>query len=1222
MRKPRQDGEQPDGAFEGADGVSRGFDGGSLNPERQLGVREHARWACIRAVGHPQPTRAAPARRKSLPERPPSAYRLAQARHTPPAARRLFHIASDDEGPDGDPEEGDEIDDDELVAPDDALEARTRRAQTRAHALQELLATEAGYLADLRALVHVYLAQLPTLTARPPLNLPILSPSYSSSFFPAKPPKPAPASPTDPFSAAAAPAKSRSPKARSPKSDDPGPPSRLREKDRLLADADVRTVARNAAQILAVHDAFGRMLSGAAAGVDVADAPDDIERAIVGVATLFTTQAALFNAYEDFCVGHFDALESVRRVQARHPAEWDAYERRCAVLVRDMQERELEEAVADEKDDAEAVGEGGGDVDEKAQDGAGVHRAGSTSSSSRLGTSAYTPTQDSHDAPAPTPAPVLLTPTSAPPTKTSFSASPPAERPATPTLTKALYKGKERATDKPARRLRRHSMGALVPRMRSARSLKADAVAAAAALPKPPPQPRRKSTSDRRAQGARLQFMDYLIKPVQRICKYPLLLDLLYASPKGQEREVGGADVVVASAAQAMRHVAALVDRAHAQHAQHTQSARVLARLSLPASFSPPSPASAPADADPLAFARGAGPVRLAGALDVLAARGLRGVARGRVRARYLGAVLYDGGWCVLVKAVRGRYEMRHWFEVGKFAVHDAVDEDPFLPYSIRMYSADGDFELAAACAGEKRLWLAALLDAQKVENPPPWAGTAPCSLGFGMPDAAISPVDDAPSMQIPPSLPTIQSIPELDGAPCLPPVSAVLDLPPPPPPPPTTTPIPPTRPAFKTELSSALSMSARTLGEPPSRRSSAVSVRAFFNGADVEDGAVEVHRSALLARAEVDSALADVVSGECSAARCWAEAHDEELFMGAWGVTTVRSVWGAARSRLARRESLVVRRRRSNVDLTAAPPLLEGLPVPAGGLLAGHATIRAPRTNAKWGKGKAALKVVTGGEEHEEAVAIVDPVPEAASAGGLVVVQSPDALLLPESPTLVSQCSSTTASHTGSRAASPGPSAGPSPPSQQQHLSALAPSPPKRARSMVDNVRGFFLPAAGAPPPPVRALSISRIPAALAPPTQSDAPSLDSVRRRWRESLRRRVRSSPNVHGLEGAASPSLPVLSRARVTVSGEHARYTWHTDEAPGAGSPPLFGRGVSPVRRRSLFAPASSPAKLALALSPSQSPSLKQGPSPAPSVADPPPRNMLRALLSTLTRATGS
>ena len=151
----------------------------------------------------------------------------------------------------------------------------------------------------------------------------------------------------------------------------------------------------------------------------------------------------------------------------------------------------------------------------------------------------------------------------------------------------------------------------------------------------------------------RLQFEDYLIKPVQRICKYPLLLGTL--THKRRPQAVNGADEIIMDAKQAMMDAAALVDNANFSHLQLQQTSRISTRLSAPAPV--------------LAFIRSLSPCTLAGSLDVVRAPALK--------AKYLAAFLYEGGFLALAKVNRGpRYELRYWFSLEGFEVSDTADNN------------------------------------------------------------------------------------------------------------------------------------------------------------------------------------------------------------------------------------------------------------------------------------------------------------------------------------------------------------------------------------------------------------------------------------------------------------------------------------------------------------------------------------------------------------------
>ena len=375
-------------------------------------------------------------------------------------------------------------------------------------------------------------------------------------------------------------------------------------------------------------------------------------------------QAALFNVYEDFCADHFATLELVHGLQSRHPAEWDAFERRCARLVSDMllagdpeygRARDCAQEANGRAEELEKDPD-----EERAKDAAKDNKEKEKDKADGWGR-------------------------------------------------RRENRKRAKVAQAEARTERRHSMSSLVgsaashPRgvspVRSTLNLKSPVGAGGAGADRAPRDAGAGASTgkdkagkqlhprERSAPLPRLQFMDYLIKPAQRICKYPLLLDALLQTPPapapaprgapGTRRDsaarlagLAGPDVVVASAAQAMRHVAALVDRAQVAHERHVASARIAARLVAPQG------AAAPA----VPFVRALGAAAMVGALDVVHHHRLRALETGAVKAKYLGAFLYGGGggggYIVLAKAVRGRYELRHWFALTAFAVVDPHEDD------------------------------------------------------------------------------------------------------------------------------------------------------------------------------------------------------------------------------------------------------------------------------------------------------------------------------------------------------------------------------------------------------------------------------------------------------------------------------------------------------------------------------------------------------------------
>lgn len=173
----------------------------------------------------------------------------------------------------------------------------------------------------------------------------------------------------------------------------------------------------------------------------------------------------------------------------------------------------------------------------------------------------------------------------------------------------------------------------------------------------------------------RIAFMDYMIKPIQRICKYPLLLDQLKPLRSVYPEQRSDVDVIVESAAQAMRHVATSVDEARHRQGIAIQSSLILSRFHLSSIQVQPS-------LQPITFEflSSMGTCTLAGSLDVMHHPPLTLLGNTNVKAKYFGAFLYPGGYFLLVKATKGKkYEPRHWFSLADFELSDVDDDDGML---------------------------------------------------------------------------------------------------------------------------------------------------------------------------------------------------------------------------------------------------------------------------------------------------------------------------------------------------------------------------------------------------------------------------------------------------------------------------------------------------------------------------------------------------------------
>lgn len=406
---------------------------------------------------------------------------------------------------------------------------------------------------------------------------------------------------------------------------------------------------------------------------------------------------------------------------------------------------------------------------------------------------------------------------------------------------------------------------------------------------------------DIRRESHRNVFADYLIKPVQRICKYPLLFDQVLSSKPLRAISPDDTsarphvDVIVKSAAQAMRHVASSVDEA-----RHRQDAAIQTSLITSRMFFGMQALGSLADSTvqglSAEFVSSLGPCVLAGSLDVMHHHPLQPLdSTLNFKAKYLGAFLYMGGYLILVKVLKGRrYEPRHWFNLSHFTI-SGVEDEALLPDSIRVSCFEEHFELAASCQREKDVWLAAIHSS--LRDKPSWTNEPTPSFKLDEKGALISSLHS--EAELLGGLPTILSIPELPNNNSDPELSEPF--------------FPylrgPTR--KRNKLRRPDGPGARSDTAPPttSRRSSTTSVKAMFVPlSDAES--IVIRRCSPVARQQVDQALQDVISQSCITARSYAYSRDAELFRS--GSTAL----SRTKSRLSKHESIRVPRSRTSDNL------------------------------------------------------------------------------------------------------------------------------------------------------------------------------------------------------------------------------------------------------------------------------------------------------------------
>ncbi|PFH51279.1 hypothetical protein AMATHDRAFT_47172 [Amanita thiersii Skay4041] len=624
----------------------------------------------------------------------------------------------------------------------------------RFHALKEILMTEVGYLFDLKIIMAVFLQNISTLTYcnRPSTwaSTSFTATSWMGSF-------------------------SHSPLSSLPSSSSFVPDScfsissnkqHSQQVQRcLFSEDELNSLTRNFEDILHFHERFVQKLKelmqpfGIALDSQIEPFPlqngflSRLDGAIQLVTHAFKEEESRFHIYQDFCAGHSEALEIIRKKQQQHPVEWDSFERLCATEITTKRDK-------------------------------------STNGSSVLALSS----RSCQDLPV-------------------------------RTKTRSL------------------SHISLDGEFHSARA----------------------STTQEYGCSRRLTFMDYLIKPVQRICRYPLLLDQLrpIRACKGALVQL---DALVEEATLAMRRVVMAVDEARHRRDAAAQSSLIAFRILLS------SPQLLSHD-----FLTSLGTCLLAGSLDVIHYPLER--PPGNVKSKYLGAFLYPGGYLILVKVSKGKvYEPRHWFCLSDCDVRDITEDIALLSYSFCISSSEHLFELAAACLREKNIWLSSIRES--LAQTPTWCNEPMSSLGLDNESGTC--LDASPT-----EMPTNPDVDQRDEGVLAP--SEPLNV----------------RKGNPMKQDSIFSC----------RATSSTSVKAMF--APDPDNLV-VRRTSSLVRQHTNQGLQDILSTACLIARAGAQSH-KELFQEPRGTdcsvsrsNSTLSVAGLTKSRLLKHRTVKISRHNS----------------------------------------------------------------------------------------------------------------------------------------------------------------------------------------------------------------------------------------------------------------------------------------------------------------------
>lgn len=372
---------------------------------------------------------------------------------------------------------------------------------------------------------------------------------------------------------------------------------------------------------------------------------------------------------------------------------------------------------------------------------------------------------------------------------------------------------------------------------------------------------------------SRLHFRDFLIMPIQRICRYPLLLGQLKNTaltpsvemPDSDEDDEPDIGIDVDTALDVMRRVAGEADEARRVKEAEVKSATILERLEPHIALTP-------------TFIKSLGTCRLIGSLDVLYHHPTIAPLVPPVKVKYLAAFLYRG-YLILAKVKKGKaYEAKHFLPLEVFEMIDITEG--FLPHSVRLTLRDHNFDLAASCEAEKDVWSAALCEARDEGVVPPFelpASVSPFAArsrrmsNVPLPDLSIMDVSKRHTLAVAPSEAEVAAAGAAESD------TASQG----------TQPVP----IFdSTPVSSPIRASFGSLPRVPNTTSTILLRRPSGN-----------------ARLSVDRGLFDVFSESCAQARSKAQLH-QTLFLPDMPSSELRD-------RMTIRDSTMLRRRKSFLD-------------------------------------------------------------------------------------------------------------------------------------------------------------------------------------------------------------------------------------------------------------------------------------------------------------------
>lgn len=190
----------------------------------------------------------------------------------------------------------------------------------------------------------------------------------------------------------------------------------------------------------------------------------------------------------------------------------------------------------------------------------------------------------------------------------------------------------------------------------------------------------------------RLLFRDFFIKPIQRLCLYPIILQTMQKNSPGIGHEE------LSHTIDLMRNVTLDVDSASKQRESALLTEMITSRLETNSTFSH-------------SLLTSLGECKMSGNLDVLHHHNTLAPLTVPLPVKYYGCFLF-GDFMLMVKVRRNHsFTARYWFPLAETRLERTDAHADYLPHAFRLSVRGHHFELIASTAKECHLWLSALED-------------------------------------------------------------------------------------------------------------------------------------------------------------------------------------------------------------------------------------------------------------------------------------------------------------------------------------------------------------------------------------------------------------------------------------------------------------------------------------------------------------------------------